>query len=72
MIFPANHALLPKAYSERVDVKASIGAEMESWQGVAHIDFPAARCRLVVGKVRNSLIEFYFLFADAIFSASVT
>jgi hypothetical protein len=35
--------------------------KFHSLQVVAHIDFPAARCRLVIGKVRNSLIEFYFL-----------
>src|SRR5262245_18880953 len=29
-------------------------------RGVAHIDFPAARCKLVLGKVQDSLIGLYF------------
>ena len=40
---------------------ASISAELKKRQAVAHIDFPAARCRLVIGKVRDSLIGLYFL-----------
>ena len=50
----------------------SIGAEMAKPQGVAHIDFPAARCKLVIGKVRNSLIGPYFLSLARFYSASAT